>query len=228
MSGLAEDDVGRSPWPRRLRIGGGVVLGLALIAALVVMLQGLGKGNESPRRQVTRITVMPDTPPPPPPPPKEEPRREPLKESAKELKQEQPKPAEAAPQEAEQLKMEGAAGEGSSPFAAGTVLNEYRGGEIGAGGGLGFTFYTNQLQRHLQSALARKSEVKRINYRVVVRVWLDGAGGLSRVELEDGTGSPTVDEALRKALEDLPAMNTRPPGDLPQPIRVRITNRVTG
>jgi len=227
MSGLAEEEIQCSPWSRRLRLAGGVVLAAAVVGVVVLMFSGLGASSKPPARQVTRITVMPDTPPPPPPPPKEEPRREPPKESPKEVKLDPPKQDPAPAPQAEQLKMEGAAGEGASPFAAGTVLNEYRGGELG-GGGLAFTFYTSQLQRHLQGQLARMQAVKRYDYRVMVRVWLAPDGSLARVELDSGSGDAKVDEALRVALGSLPPMSTRPPADLPQPIKVRITNRVTG
>jgi len=65
--------------------------------------------KETPRaRQVAKITLLPDTPPPPPPPPPKEP-PPPQKDQPKEVKMEQPR-QEAPPQQAEQLKMEGAAG----------------------------------------------------------------------------------------------------------------------
>jgi protein TonB len=230
VSGLAEEEIGRSPWSRWLRLGGGGLLLAAAVAGLVVMVQGLGAGAKPPARQVTKITVLDTPPPPPPPPPKEEPKREPPKESPKEIKVEQPKPAEQ-PQQAEQLKMEGQAGDGPSPFSAGQVLNEYRGGEIGEGSGAGqlqFAFYSGLLQRHLQTALARRSEIKRLDYRVMVRVWLAGDGAVQRVELVDSTGSPGMDETLKAALDRLPPVAEAPPKNLPQPIKVRITNRVTG
>ena len=85
------------------------------------------KGGEGPRRQVAKIALLPDTPPPPPPP-KEEKKPEPPKDEPKQVvHDEQIKQAEA-PKAPEPIKMEGAAGEGSSAFAAGGVKNEYSGG----------------------------------------------------------------------------------------------------
>ncbi len=229
MSGLAEEDIGVSPWRRRVRIAGAIVLVILIIAAVVVMLSGLSAGGKPQARQVTRITVMPDTPPPPPPPPREEPRPEPPKDSPREPEPEQPRVDQTPDPQPEQLKMEGAAGEGSSPFASGTVLNEYRGGEIGSGGGgLAYAFYTAQLQRHLQGQLARVQSLRRQDYRIVVRVWLAADGSFARLELDGSSGDGGIDEALRTAFAGLSPMTARPPAEMPQPIKVRITNRVTG
>ncbi|ATE60502.1 energy transducer TonB family protein [Thauera sinica] len=230
MSGLAEEDIEQSALGRWLRIGGGALLLAAAVAALVFIVQGLGGEARGPARQVTKITVLDTPPPPPPPPPKEEPRREQPKESPKEIKIDQPKQVEQ-PQQAEQLKMEGQAGDGPSPFAAGTVLNEYKGGEIGAGTGgnrMQFAFYTSVLQRHVQTSLVRRPEIKRLDYRVLVRIWLGGDGSIRKAELVDSTGSSGVDDALRAAFGALAPVPEAPPANLPQPITVRITNRVTG
>jgi len=230
MSGLAEEEIEQSALGRALRVGGGLVLLAAVVAGLVFIVQGLGGEAKAPARQVTKITVLDVPPPPPPPPPKEEPKREPPKEAPKEVKLDQPKPVEQPPQDqAEQLKMEGKAGDGPSPFASGTVLNEYKGGEIGAGGNrLQFAFYTNVLQRHVQGSLARKPEIKRADYRVMVRIWLHTDGSILRVELVESTGNDGLDTSLRTAFRSLAPVPEAPPKNLPQPITVRITNRVTG
>ncbi|QID16214.1 energy transducer TonB [Nitrogeniibacter mangrovi] len=231
MSGLAEEDILDAPWKRHARRVGLVLVVAALVGGLVFLVQGLGGEAKRPARQVTKITILPDTPPPPPPPPpKEQPKPEPRTE-AKAVKLDQPKPQDAPkPEPDPQIKMEGEAGDGPSPFAAGTVTQDYIGGEIGGGGGnaLQFAFFTRMLQRHLQSALARRDEIKRLDYRVKLRVWLDADGSIRRAELIDSTGDADMDTRLRTALTDLPPLPEAPPQALPQPISVRITNRVTG
>lgn len=223
MSGLAEDELEDGDAGRRLRSVGGVLLAAVAIAVAVYLLQGLGKSAPPQQKQVARITLLPDTPPPPPPPPpKEEP-----KEAPKEAKQEQPKPLEP-PQEAQQLKMEGPAGEGGSPFAAGTVSRDYIGGKVGNGMGMQFAFFANALQRHVQDELARNRTVKLGDYRVTVKVWLGADGAILRAELANSTGNPDTDRALRTALTELGPLRSAVPDQLPQPIRLRITNRMTG
>jgi protein TonB len=83
--------------------------------------------STSPKRQVARIMILPDTPPPPPPP--EETRPPPKEVMTREMNI--PKP-ETPPAPA-QLKMEGQAGDGPSAFASGDVKQDYIGGDIGNG-----------------------------------------------------------------------------------------------
>src|SRR5262245_7843517 len=112
-------------WLRRA----GFAIGLFGCVGLVAWAGlNMSHGPSAPQRQVARIALLPDTPPPPPPPPPERPKVEP-KEVMKQI--DQPKP-QLVPQP-EQLKMEGQAGEGPSPFAAGEVQNDYIGGDIGNG-----------------------------------------------------------------------------------------------
>jgi protein TonB len=234
MAALAEDSVDGVSTGRRLRNILIALVGMAVVGYGGYWLKSQFSKPSGPTRQVTKISIIPDTPPPPPPPPKEEKRPEPKEQ--KEVKVEQPKPVEAPPQQAEQLKMEGTAGDGPSPFAAGSVTNEYRGGDVGStiGGAparpnrMQFAFFTNALQRHIQDELARNREVKQIDYRVVVKVWLASDGSIRRAVLDDSTGDDKADAALSAALADMRPFRDVPPADMPQPIRLRITNRLTG
>lgn len=212
-------------------------IGRFLVPLVIVALMGLGvaalwftlgQGSSAPRRQVVKIAVLPDTPPPPPP--KEEKKPEPEKVEAKpQPTPEQPKPVETPPAP-QQLKMDGPAGDGPSAFAAGQVSQEYKGGEIGSGQGanrLQYAFFTNRLTRHIQSELARDDDLRGLDYRVQVRVWLAPGGAMEKVELLTSTGNPARDRDLRQALMQLPPVDQVPPS-LPQPLTLRITNRVTG
>lgn len=203
---------------------------LLLIGLAYWAVTSLG-GPSAPKRQTVKIAVLPDTPPPPPPPPKEEKKPEPEKQDLKpQPQQEQPKPVEAPP-EPQQLKMEGPAGDGPSAFAAGSVATEYKGGEIGTGTGginrLQFAAFTNQLTRDIQAQLLRHRDLRGLDYRVSVNVWLAPSGDLSRVELASSTGNEATDAVLRRVLNEVNARGQVPP-DLPQPLTLRITNRVTG
>ena len=228
MSGLAEEDLLEASWKRPVRVAGLALVVLAIVAALVFLIQGLGGQARGPGRQVTKITILPD-PPPPPPPPKEAPKPEPQKSEPRDVKVDQPKPVEAPkPAPDPQIKMEGEAGEGDSPFGAGEVTTEYQGGDVGTGNGLQFAFYTNLLQRRIQDSLQQDPELKRTDFRVIVRVWLDAAGRLLRSELVGSTGDTDTDRALRTAMDEMPSVGEAPPANMPQPVTLRITNRVTG
>ena len=206
------------------------VMVLVLAAAAWLVYSNLSGTSKKPARQTVKIAVLPDTPPPPPPPPKEEKKPEPEQKQDK-PQQEQPKPVEAPP-EPQQLKMEGPAGDGPSAFSSGSVTSDYKGGDVGTGTGgavnrLQFAFFSSQLQKHIQSALARNQRIKLGDYRVPVQVWLSPTGEFQRVELLASSGDPATDDALKQAFLQLPPVRDTP-ADLPQPIKLRITNRMTG
>lgn len=182
------------------------------------------------KRQTVKIAVLPDAPPPPPPPPPEKKIEPEVKDLKPQPQQEdQPKPLDKAP-EPEQIKMEGAAGDGPSAFGSGAVSKDYQIGDPGTGTGGGnkmqFALFGGQVQRHVQSSLARNPKVKVGDYRVTVQVWVSPSGEL-RVELASSTGDEKSDEVLRQALAQLPPIQNVP-ASLPQPIRLRISNRMTG
>jgi protein TonB len=207
-----------------------VAMVLVLLAAGWLIYSNLSGSSKKPARQTVKIAVLPDTPPPPPPPPKEEKKPEPEQKQDK-PQQEQPKEVEAPP-EPQQLKMEGPAGDGPSAFSSGNITSDYKGGEVGTGTGgnvnrMQFAFFSSQLQKHIQSALARNQSIKLGDYRVPVQVWLSPSGEFQRVELLSSSGDPKTDEALMQAFKQLPPVRDAP-ADLPQPIKLRITNRMTG
>lgn len=219
-------DVEKKPW------GKWAVIAAGLLALLMLGYWGATSfktGKSGVKRQTVKIAVLPDTPPPPPPPKVEKPPEPEKQETKPQPQQEQPKVQQATP-EPQQLKMDGPAGDGPSAFAAGQVSSEYKGGDIGTGTGgvnrLQFALFTSQLQRHIQSSLARNNGIKLGDYRVNVRVWLTPSGEL-RVELASPSGDDKTDEALKQAFTQLPAIS-EVPASLPQPIRLRITNRMTG
>ncbi|TXT25458.1 MAG: TonB-dependent receptor [Gallionellaceae bacterium] len=207
---------------------------IAIAAGLLLILYGIGAGMVSlfsghapQKKPVVNIRILPDAPPPPPPPP---PREQP-KEQPKEMKVEPPKPQEAQPAPAEALKMEGAAGDGASPFAAGAVTNEYQGGETRIGGrdsAYRFAFYTDQIKALIEDALAKDKQLANGQYRVVIRIWLKPDGSTEKVELGGSSGDPATDELIKAALTTMPSLSARPPEDMPQPVKLRITAKRTG
>lgn len=214
----------------------------AAIAALVALIIGAlvyglsGRKETGPKRQTVKIAVLPDAPPPPPPP-REEKKPEPKPEENKPQPQEQPKPVEAPP-EPQQLKMDGPAGDGPSAFSAGSVNNEYRGGDIGTGVGGGspaiadrmaaFT-YGNAAKRELNEFLNREAALRRAkDYRLPVNLWVRADGTIEKFELSGTSGDADIDELLRATLRRFAGFKLPPPQALALPMRLQVTNRVSG
>jgi periplasmic protein TonB len=209
-------------------------IGFALLAALVIGAIGYGisklmSGSSPHKKQITTIKLLPDTPPPPPPPPPKEPPKEQVKEQPKEIKVEQPKPAEAPP--AEQLKMEGPAGDGPSAFQAGAVSNDYKGGDvktIGSDGGAKFNWYAGLVKNQIESALEKDEKLKQGQYKLVVTVWLKLNGDIEKLEVVQSDALPEIESAVKTALDNMPALREPPPEGMPQPIKLRISARKMG
>ncbi|MGV3583185.1 MAG: TonB C-terminal domain-containing protein [Methylophilus sp.] len=215
-------------WLKRIVI---LLVGLGVLAAIGYGISKLMSGGTPHKKQVTTIKLLPDTPPPPPPPPPKEPPKEQPKEQPKEVpKAPEPKPVETPP--AENLKMEGAAGDGPSPFAAGQVTNDYKGGDVNTiGGGPNkhqFAWYTGLIKDQIEDALAKDPVLASGAYKVVVKVWISANGKIQRHELVGSSGKSDVDMLINKALENIPALAEVPPSDMPQPVKLKVTARSIG
>lgn len=215
-------------WLKRIAI---IVITLLVLGALAYMMKSLFSGGSTHKKAITTIKLLPDTPPPPPPPPKEPPKEQP-KEQPKEVKEiQQPKPEQTPP--AEVLKMEGAAGDGPSPFAAGAVNSEYKGGDVGTtiGGKKGmaaYAWYTSQVKAGIEESLAADKDLSTAQYRLVVFLWIGRDGHIERAELQASSNNVKTDESIKKVLMTKTAGLGPPPEDMPQPIKLRITSKNTG
>lgn len=121
--------------------------------------------------------------------------------------------------------MEGAAGDGPSPFASGTVNNEYKGGEvktIGSDGGAKFTWYAGVVKNQIENALERDKELSVAQYKLVVTVWLSASGKIDRLEFSNVDATDDIQRVIKSVLENMPAIRDTPPQDMPQPIKLRI------
>lgn len=210
------------------------VLGLAGYGLSTLM----GSGGTGAKKQVVKIAVLPDTPPPPPPP-KEEKKPEPPKEEPKQvMPTEQPKVVDTPPpQQAETLKMEGAAGDGPSAFSAGSVKSDYSGQQIGAGGvaqpkvvdRAKFKYYANSARQMLRAELDKSLPPELLNLGARLRIWVNEGGAITRFEV-DGLNDKASDEKLRQAMEAVSrTYRLAPPADMPQPLELRLSvNPVSG
>lgn len=226
LNASPEDD--QKPVLARFIVPGGIALGLIGAAVLVYSL--VGAGPTAPKRQTVKIAVLPDTPPPPPPPKPEKP-PEPKPQENTPQPQDQPKVAEAPP-EAQQLKMEGAAGDGPSAFSAGSVSSDYKGGAIGAGNGASspsagdrakFNFYAKSAQQLLRAELDRTLARDVIRLGARLQIWIDASGRIDRYEI-GGLSDVAAQSQVRAAMQDISkGFRLVPPAGLPQPLEMRLS-----
>lgn len=212
---------------------------VAIALALILIIGGIGygisklmSGGEPKQKQKTTIKLL-DTPPPPPPPPPKEPPKEQPKEQPKEIKIE-PKPVETPPTPpAEVLKMEGAAGDGPSPFQAGAVSKDYEKGDVstkigGKKGSAGYGFFTSQVDSQIKKALSDDKQLAKEKYRVDVRVVLASDGGIERAELLESTGDTELDSKIKTALLGIRSIGSGLPEGMPRKLVVRIVSENFG
>lgn len=235
---LAESSLNPTTW-RQWAMRGLIVLVLAgLVVGLTVLARTMLSAPAAPKRQIAKISILPDTPPPPPPP-REEPKRPTPKDEPRQVQQQpQPKPQQAPPAEAP-IRMEGAAGNGDSPFAAGTVTQDYKGGtpQVGpaASGGTGITsdraaerFYANSARQLLRDEIERQLRPEAGELVATFALWVESDGRIRRYEVAP-SGDDARDAELQQALDGTSrALKLPAPGGLAQPMRFRLTVRPQG
>jgi protein TonB len=189
-----------------------IVLGLGMMGVVGAVVWGgmnLSHGPSPAKRQIARIMILPDTPPPPPPPDQKPPPKQ------EQVRQQVNAPKPEMPPVPEQLKMEGQAGEGPSPFAAGEVKQDYIGGDIGNGSR--YAAYVGRLEQRIQVELTRH-KLRAANIKLFI--WLLPDGSVQKYTVEGGDGN--TEKAVRLALADLSRVDEAPLADMPMPVGLRI------
>ncbi len=239
MADLADAQTPPASAGRRIAVATAVLAGLLLVGALAWWLKQQLSAPEAPRRQVARISILPDTPPPPPPPPpKDQPKPAPKDDARPPPPTATPQPPAPAPADAP-IKMEGAAGTGDSPFAAGPVTSDYQGGRPTVGGTAASApppvadraqarLYANSARGLLRDAIEQHLRSDAAELTAEFTLWLAADGSIQRYALQPGA-DPRHDSALQAALDDTQRQLRlpRPPAAL-QPMRFRLTVRPQG
>jgi protein TonB len=219
------DDNSKPAWVR----WGGAALALAVAVLLVLWLRDvLQSAKPSKPMKLQQITLM-RPPPPPPKPPEEKPPEPEVKEEVKldEPTPEEPQPADSPPPGADL----GVDAEGSGEGDGFGLVGKKGAGDLigGGGGGNPWGRYDALLNEAVssafQQALARDKTLKGKNYKVIVKVWIDSSGKVTRSALVDSTGDARADEVLKEALNSMRALRDVPPADMPQPVKIRVTSR---
>jgi len=216
-------------WLRRMPVLLGIAL-ILLVSLAIYFLRGKFQKPPQAKKVVQQITMIQPPPPPPPPeiqPPEPEVKEEKIEDPVPE-KEPEPAPEEANEPPAAELGLDADGSAGSDAFG----LAAHKGGRSILGGtpGSAIIWYGGQIQRrledNLQSLLAETSAMKS-GYSVILEVWVDEEGRITRSELASGSGKADVDQALRTALPKLKAaIGKPPPENMPQPVKIRLTARI--
>ncbi|WP_454731325.1 MULTISPECIES: TonB family protein [Cupriavidus] len=216
----------REAAPRRRWRGplAGAVAALALALAGWALWKWAGD-TASARKEAPRLPPMVSLPPPPPPPPPEQKPPEPVKQER--IRTPDPKPMEPAPRPAEAPRPANDAAQSvtmnadAQAGAGGIQVGSGDGMGSGGAGRAGNATYGQYLAYALQRAVQQNPATARLAFpQVMVNMWMDENGRITRVELVRSTGSAATDEALLAALRALGRVDERPPAGLSFPARV--------
>ena len=211
---------------------------LAVIAILVggIVYVFVGHDDLPPPRQVRELTivnVMPPPPPPPPPPQKlpEQKMIEQPKMAEQELKEDKPveKPKDEPAKDAKNDEPPGPLSLDAKATGPGDLFN--LGGKPGGspyggrGGGSRWGWYASIVQSQIESALRANDKTRNAVLQVQVRLWADGSGRVSRVQLVSTTGDAGLDAVIRDDVLGHLVLREPPPKDMPMPLVARLSAR---
>ena len=209
----------------------------AAVAAIAVFLGGVvylfvGHDDMPPPRQVRELTIVNIVPPPPPPPQKmlEQKMIEQPKMAEQEFKEDRPldKPKDEV-KDAKNNEPPGPLSLDAKAVGPGDLFN--LGGKPGGnpygggGGGSRFGWYASIVQSQIEAALRANTKTRNSVMQVQVRLWADGSGRVSRVQLVSSTGDAELDAAIRNDVLGSLTLREPPPKDMPMPMVTRVTAR---
>jgi protein TonB len=195
------------------------VLTIAVIGVAVKTLskadsRGLKKDNMA----MVQLHLPPAPPPPPPPPPPPETMKE---EKMIEAEKEEEAPPDPTPAVDTAIKGPGA---GPIPVAAGN-RGVFGNRQSGMSTKARWYAYASKVQARIAEALRNHRRTRNANARIVVRIWPDTTGRITRAQLASSTSDPAMDAAIKdEVLTGLQLQEPPPPG-MPMPMVLRVTAR---
>ena len=228
----AEADAGELRSFRRYGVALAVV---ALVLGGSVSLL-VGRNDQPPPRQVRELTIVNIVPPPPPPPPPpqklpEQKMIEQPKMAEPEFKEDKPveKPQDEPAKDAKNDEPPGPLSLDAKATGPGDLFN--LGGKPGGspygggGGGSRWGWYASIVQSQIESALRANDKTRNAVMQVQVRLWADGTGNVSRVQLVSSTGDAELDAIIRNDVLGRLVLRQPPPRDMPMPMVARVSAR---
>jgi len=98
-------------------------------------------------------------------------------------------------------------------------------GQLGADGGPGsvYGWYYSRIASRIEDRFRRQKELLGASTRAEIRVWVDSAGLVTRIQLVRSTGNPKLDQAIQSVVGV--RFPEPPPADVPMPMVLRLTAR---
>lgn len=205
---------------------GGVALGLTAAVMLGLLLKNV-LVSDAPLKKPTirQVTLLKLQPPPPPElkPPEPEVKQEVVTPEPEQTPQPQ---QDDAPPQGEALGLDTAGTGDGDGF--GLVAKQGGADLIGSGNGSPWASYdwmvNEAVNAAFQKALLKEKELKEKSYKVVVKLWIGADNQITKMVLVDTTGNPQVDALLKQVLVGI-SLRDKPPENMPQPLKVRVTSR---
>ncbi len=202
---------------RQLPVLTGIFLLSTVASGIVYFVHQVVSGVPTqPKRVVQQITLLAPPPPPVEQPPPEIPK-------VQEMQEVEP-PPQAANDEPPPGADLGVDADGSAGGDSFGLVGKKGGRDLMAGGP--FAWYAGVLKQDITGLLAENKRVRKGHYTLVLNLWIDANGRVQRFELVNSTGSADLDHSLKVALSELDRVHEAPPGDMPQPVKLRITSRL--
>ena len=204
----------------------GILAVAGVASGMVLVIQSFMDQPPQTKKFVQQISII--TPPPPPPkiekPPEQKVEEVKIKEPDK-VEQEAPEPVDDLPPMGDQLGLDADGGAGLDGFG----LIGKKGGRgllEGTEGNREFDWYTGRMQDDIYNWLSDKDEIRKERYSVIVKLWINADGSIKNVKLVESSGDKNIDKQLSVALAQMGQFSERPPGNLPQPVKLKITSRL--
>ena len=223
MDDIAEEDPGFVQ-----RHSGLIFIAIVVVVAPAIFFgaRKISGGRQSSRHQDEIIVRLP------PPPPPLKPRATPTPE-AKPTPEDQPKMVEQNPRE-QQLKPEPpkekpsealgtsikGPGDGGA-FSLGSGTGEGSQGSGGSGGSK-YGWYGNQVKNRIAEAVRNNSRTRKASMNIVIRIWPDSTGRITKVRIADSNGDTALDTTLQNDILTGLRLAESPPAGMPLPIVMRL------
>jgi hypothetical protein len=213
-----------------------VLAGISLVFWLAAFAVHALSGSHSAARKDDMMIVS--LPPPPPPPPKLQPTPPPQQAPTPE-QQLDPKML-VQPPDATAKKPDAPKDKPDAPAPLGTSITGPGGGaDLGLVGGLGglggngnggdggggskYGWYASEVQTRITDALRNNPNTRRASMNLVVRIWPDSSGRITKARLSGSTGDPALDATIRDNILTGMQLSDPPPSDMPLPIVMRVS-----
>jgi protein TonB len=205
--------------PTRLIRSLPALIGIALTGLVVYFAVTLlsTPDDEKPRKKIVQQVTIIAPPPPPPPPPEPEPEiQEPEEEEIIE-EIDDAMPEEGMDEDVgSDLGMDADGSAGGDSF--GLVARKGGRGLIGGG-------YGALVVQEINSMLVDDDELRRKEYTVVLKLWIDESGNIERYVIDRKHADGEVVAMLESAISRLGSVSSGPPLEMPQPIRLKVKSR---